>query len=261
MSAYTLGHDAAAARRLLRLDRAKWPTTLRLLERAGLRPGLKVLDVGCGIGGVSLRLAGIGALVTGTDINDRFLTLARRRAARRGLGVEFQQLPVEALEDEAAYDLVFARYLLSHLVHPAEAIGRLVHAMRPGGRLAVEDLDIRVHRVVPPLAEFERYVELYRAVVVRNGGDPSIGPKLAELLAGAGLTTESVEPVTVVPRLRGRSFAAMTLRGVTPAILEAELAQPAEIDHLIAALDRHANQPGAVESLALTYGAVGTRPE
>jgi ubiquinone/menaquinone biosynthesis C-methylase UbiE len=85
---YLFGHSADETDRLLRQARLFGPYTRRLLEDAGIAPGMKVLDVGSGAGDVSLLLAdmvGMSGTVMGVDINAELLETARARADAAGL--------------------------------------------------------------------------------------------------------------------------------------------------------------------------------
>lgn len=115
---YVLRGGRAGAQRLRLLNRVKWPTMEALLGESGLQAGMRCLDVGCGGGGVTLKMAAIvGAEgnVVGVDRDEAILRLAGQEADRQGLSVTFRRLDAEGLTERSAYDLVFARYLLSHL--------------------------------------------------------------------------------------------------------------------------------------------------
>src|SRR5215210_244870 len=113
---YVLRGGRVGADRLRLLNRVKWPTTEPLLREAGLRAGMSCLDVGCGGGDVTLKMAalvGDEGHVVGVDRDQTILQLARQKADDQGLPVTFRTLEAEGLTEESAYDLVFARYLLS----------------------------------------------------------------------------------------------------------------------------------------------------
>src|SRR5215217_234042 len=140
---YVLRGGRAGAERLRLLNRVKWPTTEPLLRAAGLRAGMSCLDVGCGSGDVTLRMAalvGAEGHVVGIDRDQSILHLARQEADKQGLPVTFRTLKAEKLAEESAYDLVFSRYLLSHLPRPQQAVEAMVRAARPGGCLIFEDV-------------------------------------------------------------------------------------------------------------------------
>lgn len=114
----------------------------RLALRPWLRPaaGLRVLDVGCGVGRWSCLLAARGARVTGVDLSPQMISVARRSAAARGVSCRFLVGDVTALELGAEFDLVLGVTVLQHLVSDAEldrALARLVRRLAPGGRLVL----------------------------------------------------------------------------------------------------------------------------
>src|SRR5215213_1245354 len=157
---YVLRGGREGADRLRILNRVKWPSTEPLLEAAGLRAGMRCLDVGCGGGDVTLKMAamvGPEGHVVGVDRDQSILQLARREA--------------EELAEASTYHLVFARYLLSHLPRPQRAVEAMVRAARPGGRLVLEDVYFPGHYRYPPSAAFDRFVELYQAAArAKEGG-------------------------------------------------------------------------------------------
>src|SRR5690242_4339089 len=92
-SDYVLQGGVRGAERLRLLASVKWPTTKTLLDQVGLRQGLDCLDVGCGVGAVTLKLAeivGPSARVVGLDLDEGCLGLARQEANQLGLNVDFQ---------------------------------------------------------------------------------------------------------------------------------------------------------------------------
>src|SRR5262245_12356049 len=179
---YILRGGVEGQKRLEVLARVLWPTTLGLLAEAGLAPGMTCLDLGCGGGDVTLRLAalvGPQGRVVGVDMDETKLELAGRNAKRLGLtNVQFRGLDVQDWAEESQYDCIYARFLLSHLADPLGLLRRMLRAARPGGVAVVEDVDFGGHFCAPPCAGFDAYVRLYRAAAARLGADADIGPKL-----------------------------------------------------------------------------------
>ena len=102
----------AGAERLRLLNRVKWSTTEPLLRAAGLRAGMSCLDVGCGSGDVTLKMAafvGTEGNAVGVDRDQSILRLARQEAEKQGLPVTFRRLDTEELAEESVYDLLYAR--------------------------------------------------------------------------------------------------------------------------------------------------------
>jgi SAM-dependent methyltransferase len=107
-----------------------------LLTFADVRPGMAVLDVGCGTGATSLALARAGADVTGADISRPMLEFARGRAQEAGLPVQFVEADASAFPFKPEFDLIFSRFGVMFFDDPAAAFANLRRALKPGGRLA-----------------------------------------------------------------------------------------------------------------------------
>jgi ubiquinone/menaquinone biosynthesis C-methylase UbiE len=260
---YVLRGGQAGAARLRLLNRAKWPTTERLLGMAGLRAGMQVLDFGCGSGDVTLRMAalvGAEGEVVGIDLDPSILRLAQQEAEDSNLPVTFRHLGAEELEEVAAYDFAYARYLLSHLQHPERALEAMVRALRPEGRLAVEDIFFPGHVCYPPNAAFDRYLKLYQAVVRAKGADPAIGPRLLGMALDAGLADVQVE--LVVPVFRdgeGKRVAQVTMEHIRQAVVGTGLASDAEVDAIVAELEAFADDERTLMSIAPTFQVWGRK--
>ncbi|HEU0016653.1 MAG TPA: class I SAM-dependent methyltransferase [Longimicrobium sp.] len=184
------------------------PLTERLLMEAGLRPGMRVLDVGCGSGEVALlaaRIVGPQGWVVGVDCDRGPLEAALERADAMGLrNVEF--CPGDAsgrpadlfagptvLGPEARFDAVVGRMVLMHLRDPAAAIKRLRRRVRPGGFLAFQELDCPVSPLsLPPLELFERACGWILDALRAAGADLEAGLKLRSWLLAAGLPSFSL---------------------------------------------------------------------
>src|SRR5262249_49750664 len=154
---YVLRSDDAGAERLRLLARVKWPTTDTLLRRVGLAEGMTCLDIGCGIGEVTLELArwvGRKGKATGIDFNGAFIQTARREAQLRKLAAEFQVGSTADLGMDACYDLAYARFLLTHLPRPDQALKEISRTVRPGGAIVVEDIDFAGHFCYPVCVAF-----------------------------------------------------------------------------------------------------------
>jgi SAM-dependent methyltransferase len=261
---YVLRGGRAGAERLRLLNRVKWPTTEPLLRAAGLRAGINCLDVGCGSGDVTLKMAalvGAEGRVVGVDRDQSILELARQEADKQGLAVTFRRLEAEDLAEESAYDLVFARYLLSHLPRPQRAVEAMVRAARPGGRLILEDVYFPGHVCYPSNAAFDRFVELYQAVAgAKEGGDAAIGVRLLGMALEAGL--EEVRVGLVVPTFRegeGKRVTQLTMEHIRAAVVGAGLASDPEVDNIVGELGRRADDDRTLMSMAPTFQVWGRK--
>lgn len=262
-SNYVLQGGDKGAARLRILGRVMWPTTRRLLKQAGLKSGMRCLDVGCGSGEVSLRMArlvGSQGEVVGIDLDRRALDLAAHRAKRSALPARFQGADASQLEEPASFDVVYARFLLSHLDSPFSAVHRMLTALKPGGTLVVEDIDFLGHFCHPRCAAFDRYVELYQAAVRHRGADPTIGPRLCGMLIDCGAQDVQVSVAQPVFRQgEGKQIAPITLAHIGPALLAARLCSADELLRTVAQLAEFVRDPHTVISLPRVVQAWGRK--
>lgn len=262
---YVIHGGARGVDRLRILGRVVAPTTRALLERAGVGPGQACLDVGCGGGDSTAELAQLvapGGRVVAIDADAAAVDLARRAAAARGLAhVEFRVGRAGEGAAAAEFDVVYARFLLTHLRDPGGAVAWMRAHLRPGGVLVLEDIDFRGHFCHPENAAFDRYTALYAAVVRSAGADPFIGPRLPGLLLAAGCQTvamQVVQPAGFDPDVK--VMAAITTEGIAANVEAAGLATRAELEALAEALHAFARDPGSVMSLPRIVQTWGRAP-
>ncbi len=253
------------ARRLAVLGRVKLPTTMALLEGLGLRAGMRCLDVGCGSGAITLAMASVvgpTGQVVGFDHNKAVLRWAVDAAHREHVTqATFCTADVSDLDADGCYDLVFARFLLSRVPNPDDALDRMVRALRPGGIVVVEDEEFAGQFCHPRSAAFDRFAELYAAALRRRGGDPEIGPELPGRLDAHGL--ESVGVNVVQPTFRqgeGKRLPALTMAHLGPELEAHHIADLDEVDHLTAQLEELALDDTSIVGLPRVYQCWGRRP-
>lgn len=189
-TAYILGHDDAEVQRLLLQGRIWHHHTEHALRMAGLRPGMRVLDVGCGPGDVSIvasRLVGPTGTVIGVDSAD-IVELARTRAAElSACDVRFQQCAIDDVALDGPVDAVIGRFILMHLPEPVAAIRRLAGQIRPGGLIAFAETDITLAGSVPALPLWTAVKTAISETFSGVGVDPACGRTLHTLFVQAGL--------------------------------------------------------------------------
>ena len=263
-SHYVIRGGLEGRERLRLLARVMWPTTGALLAQVGVAPTARCLDLGCGGGDVTLALARLASegRVVGADLDETKLELARGEAASAGLGnVEFRVSDVmKAPTDGERFDVVYARFLLTHLPDPARALSNMVGQVEPGGVLVVEDIDFTGHFCHPHSAAFWRYVELYTKAVRARGGDANIGPRLPSLLDEAGLGElgmNVVQPAGFSGEVK--SISPITLEAIADAVLDADLATPDELARTVDELYAFADEDKTVLSLPRIVQAWGRR--
>ncbi len=156
-----------------------------------LRPGLDLLDVGCGPGTITADLATRVApgRVVGLDRSPDVIAAA----AADHPGVTFAVGDVYALDAaDASFDVVHAHQVLQHLSDPVAALREMRRVCRPDGVVAVRDSDYAAFTWDPPSPELDRWLAVYRAVARGNGAEPDAGRRLKGWALAAGFGSVEV---------------------------------------------------------------------
>ncbi|HSI88630.1 MAG TPA: class I SAM-dependent methyltransferase, partial [Pyrinomonadaceae bacterium] len=103
-----------------------------------IKPGMKVLDVACGSGNLALLAAERGAEVTGIDIAENLVNTAKRRAAKTGLEIKFEQGDAESMPyEDNTFDLVMSMFGAMFCPRPEVTASELIRVCQPGGTIAM----------------------------------------------------------------------------------------------------------------------------
>ena len=114
------------------------PSAEAFIERLALTPGMRVLDVACGTGNLSIPAARAGAIVTGIDIAPNLLETARARAQAIGKQIQFDEGDAEQLPyPDASFDVVVTMFGAMFAPQPEVTAAELLRVCRPGGRIAM----------------------------------------------------------------------------------------------------------------------------
>ncbi len=237
-SPYIMGYTEHERRRLSLQATILNPLTERLLKDAGLRPGMRILDLGCGIGDVSFlaaRLVGPQGSVTGIDIDSASLEIARTRAEeKKQPQVVFKRIDFAQESFGDGYDAVVGRHVLIHMAEPAAIIRKAASALKSGGVLAFQEYDFSSwqssYPEVPLMTQMQNLMlQLFR----RATPHPNIGIRLFHLLTEAGLQQPTCRMESLVdggPDSPFYEWSSETVRSVAPKLEALGLATAAELD-------------------------------
>ena len=233
---YVLGHAGPEKERLLIQAQLYDPYTEAFLRKAGIREGMKVLDVGSGIGNLSLlaaKLVGASGQIIGADANVEVSHFATMRAQELGhKNIEFFIGDLLSVDFEDDFDAIIGRLILPHVKHPALLLKRLVSNLRPGGIVAFEEI-ASAGTAIPGCPQIETIYDLYRHFFERLEIDPNFGYRVPRLFQAAGLGVPSIDyfaPAGSGPHWLGYKWLAEGVRAHLPTLRQLNLASGVERD-------------------------------
>src|SRR5262245_61987136 len=249
-NSYALATGEPAANRLRILHSLYGPGTRRLLRAAGLRRGMRVADLGCGVGlvtGLLAKLVGPPGLAIGIDASPEQIAQARRQASPHPGNISF--IVASATQTglpENEFDLVYCRFLLIHLPEPALALAEMLRLLRPGGILVCEDGD-RTTAGSEPASALGAFADLWGRLGPHRGVYYTLGRRLYQLVRAAGGIRPEIsfhQPV----RARGeeKRLLELSVAEAGAAFVAAGLITEAALTRTLAAMQRLAEDEGVL---------------
>lgn len=184
MTTYTHGHSEAVLRSHGWRDASN--SAAYLLPR--LKPGLSILDVGCGPGTITADLATRVAPGRVLGIDMAATVIGAAQAAGGPANLHYAVGNVHHLGEPDTWDVVHAHQVLQHLEDPAAALREMIRVCKPGGTVAVRDADYAAMSWWPLVPGLDRWQHIYREVARINGGEPDAGRRLLHWAHQAGAT-------------------------------------------------------------------------
>lgn len=268
--AYIHGSDPAEQARLAALNDV---INHRCLHAMKLTPGLRILDVGSGLGQFSRLMAAsaAGNSVVAIERDERQRLRAVELAEQAGSGdvVEFRcgdalDLPL-APKEWGSFDLAHTRFLLEHVPDPQAVVRQMVRSLRPGGRVILADDDHDILRLWPDpdgvMEVWQAYVQTYS----RIGCDPYIGRRLVELIVNAGARPVRNDWIFFGACAGEESFTilaenmARILEGAEPHMISLGLVDAGQVPLAAASIRQWSNRPDAAlwYAICLAEGVQG----
>ncbi|MEZ4865976.1 MAG: class I SAM-dependent methyltransferase [Caldilineaceae bacterium] len=233
---YVLGHSNREFERLIQQSRFYGELTEEILRKAGVKSGMAVLDIGCGPGDVALlaaHLVGPTGSVLGIDKSPDAIQTACQRVAQAGLtNVHFQVADLHSFQPVARVDALVGRFVLLYLPDPAAVLRRLSAYVRPGGVIALHEMDMSSVRSNPRLPLFETMIEWILETYRRAKLEIDMGCKLYPTFVAAGLPAPQMH---LAARLGAGSdlfvptYLAQTIRSLLPTMEKLGVASVADV--------------------------------
>jgi SAM-dependent methyltransferase len=270
-SHYIHGTDREEQERLSAMNEMLNPTSVGMMGLRGVRT---ILDVGCGMGQLTramARAAGPDARVIGVERSKEQLDEAVRQAAASDEGdrVEFRQGDVRKLPlseaEWSSFDIVHSRFLLEHLPETGRVVRAMVQALRPGGRIILEDDDHANLRLWPEPPGFDLIWNAYLQSYFKLGNDPYIGRRLVSLIHEAGASPMRNASLSISSCSGSPSFPPLLnivkalLRGARKTMVAEGLLLEREYESAVTSIEAWGRRPDAA-LWYVTCWAEGKRP-
>ena len=239
---YALATGEAAAYRLRLLHNLYGPGTRQVLKNAGLQRGMRVADLGCGVGLVTKLLAqlvGPQGLAIGVDFSSEQLAVARRQNASSARNTCFVQASAADTDlPGETFDLIYCRFLLIHLPDPDQALREMLRLLKPGGVVVCEDGDLTTSGSQPESA-LGAFARLWGQLGPHRGVDFTLGSRLFQMVLAAGFQSPEItynQPV--VARGENKRLLELSVAEAGPAFIAAGLISADELDRTLAEMQR-----------------------
>ena len=239
---YVLATGKSAANRLRILHSLYGPGARRALLQAGIQPGMRVADIGCGVGTVTTLLAelvGPTGQAVGVDFSGAQIAQARELAPSEFSNVSFIEasatdtgLPYES------FDLVYCRFLLIHLTEPGLALREMHNLLKQGGILVCEDGDLTSAGSEPP-SKLNAFSDLFGGLGPVWGVDYTLGRQLFQMVLTADFSEPEItynQPVAA--RGENKRFLELSLAEAGSAFVKAGLITSEELDGVLVEMRR-----------------------
>ena len=203
------------------------PGTQDFLEKCAIAPGSRVLEIGCGLGlcaQLFARMVGEKGLVLATDISAEQLTLAQKLVAPAVKNISFKQLSVYDLPSlPEKFDVIYLRFVLCHLLDPAAVLALMKSALKPGGKIIIEDITGNDTIMSVPHTQAMGYVKKFDKLQFElEASDDSYFDKLPILLAVNGLSIRLLSRTHAkLDTPQKRSLLSLQLTSLRDALIEA----------------------------------------
>lgn len=242
---YVLATGEAAAHRLRILQSIYGPGARQLLTRAGIHPGMRVADIGCGVGMMTQILAdmvGPTGEAIGVDFSGAQIAHARELLPPDLSNVAFVEASATQTElPSESFDLVYCRFLLIHLTEPQLALREMYRLLKPGGILVCEDGDL-TSAGSEPYSKLQAFSVLFGQLGPSWGVDYTLGRRLFRMVLAAEFAQADItynQPV--IARGHNKRLLELSVAEAGDAFIAAGLIKEEELQNLLTEMQRLAS--------------------
>jgi len=241
--------------------------TQQFLLLSGLKPGMKVLDVGCGLGFMSFWIAeivGPEGSVTALESNDDYLNIAKEIAAEESLdNITFAKMSVgELAAQKENYDFVYTRFFMLRFQNPIEIIQLIHDALKEKGIFASESIILGREYCYPHSDAYDKWRQLNAALCSAQGKDPQTGMKMYNLMQEAKFDiayTKLLQPV-LTKHTQRQHLIYNDLQEHIPDLVEKKLADENSLAELAQDLKMLIDDPEVFMVYSQTCHLAGIKP-
>ena len=237
--------------------------TRELLLRAGLAPGHRFVEFGCGLGYVTRWAAGQGAYATGIDLNPEQMAVAdglAREAGLRTAQFRLGNVYEPGLEPDSV-DVSYSRWLMVHLNKPVEAMRAIYTALKPGGVMVCEEADVSAVYAEPNSAAYVELREICLEAGRRRGVDYAGGRRAHSWAKEAGFDVVHVDayhPHYLTGEHKG--FWNWTLRAVAEGLVSEGTLTAGRLEELVAGMTEADASPDTVVAHCRMHQLIARKP-
>jgi len=260
---YPLEHRAGEIERLRIQGEGMAPDALTMLQRIGVGPGWRCLDIGCGPGGITRLmsdLAGPGGRVVGLDMDEQHLAHARSTAPAN---VEFARGDAFGCDLPAgSFDLVHMRFVASTAGDPERLLREAMRLTRLGGVVALQEPDGSTLNCDPPHPAWDRLKAALLGAFAGVGADLTLARRLYGLARRAGLADVQYRPFLIGVRSIDPmvDYLPSTVESLRGTVLRLGLMSEAELSTALADCRAHLRDPGTVFTMYTVAQVWGRKP-
>lgn len=263
---YVLGNLAKEIKRLEIQAGLFGPLSREALLKAGIKKGMRCIDIGCGSGSVTRMMSDIvgrTGRVVGVDIDEKYLEYCRSVITQSNVEFVRDNISDSGLDSIGSFDIVFSRFLFVHLRDKSSAVSSMKRLLRRGGAMVIQELDHSVGSWLcyPENRNVEALRKVYVALLKKSGGDPLAGRKLYKLLVDESLdaSVDCYSPCLLMGREPYSSLGWRIMESLKPQILGMRMLDERRYTEMYRDLKQLAKSKVAYVTYARFFSAIGRR--